>query len=51
MHILIIPSLLYQTEYMPLSGIFQKHQADCLHSAGHRVGVLSAGLLPFKCVL
>lgn len=50
MHILIIPSLLYQTEYMPLSGIFQKHQADCLAGAGHQVGVLSAGLLPFKCV-
>lgn len=51
MHILIIPSYPYQTEYMPLAGIFQKHQAECLAAAGHSVGVLSAGLLPFASVV
>ncbi len=51
MHILILPSYLYQTEHMPLAGIFQKHQANCLIAAGFQVGVLSAGLLPFKSIL
>ena len=50
MHILIMPSLMYQTDYIPFAGIFQKHQANCLSGAGHRVGVISAGLLPFSAV-
>lgn len=51
MHILIIPSYLYRTEHFALGGVFQYHQANALITAGHRVGVLSAGLLPFKSVL
>lgn len=51
LHILILPSLPYQTAYLPFAGIFQKHLAEGLIASGHRAGVLSAGLLPFAGVL
>lgn len=48
MHILIIPSELYNVECQPLAGIFQHQQAQVLKSKGFNVGVISAGFVPYK---
>ena len=42
MHILIIPSERYLPKESPLSGIFQKDQAQALKSCGFKVGIISA---------
>lgn len=41
MHILIFPSF-YPSKARPVSGIFFKAQAQALHNAGHKIGVLVA---------
>jgi len=48
MHILIIPSGHYVTQQMPLGAIFQHQQACALKEKGIKVGVVSAGFMPFK---
>jgi glycosyltransferase involved in cell wall biosynthesis len=47
-HILIIPSEHFVTKSNPLAGIFQLHQANALHKAGHKIGVISPGLIPLR---
>ncbi len=44
MHVLIIPSEHYVPPEAPLAGIFQYDQAQALHSAGIRVGVIAPEL-------
>jgi len=51
MHILIIPSEHYVTQKEPLAAIFQHHQAHALKEKGIKVGVVSAGFLPFRMML
>ncbi len=48
MHILILPSEHYITPLNPLGGIFQNHLAKLLQGYGNKVGVLSAGFVPFE---
>jgi glycosyltransferase involved in cell wall biosynthesis len=48
MHILILPSEHYVTQLAPLPAIFQYHQARALRKKGIKVGVVSAGFVPFK---
>lgn len=48
MHVLIIPSERYVTSESPLSGIFQYHHAHLLNEYGVKVGVISAGIIPFS---
>lgn len=47
MHIVILPSELYIPPKSPLAGIFQHHHVMLLREYGHRIGVISAGLVPF----
>jgi glycosyltransferase involved in cell wall biosynthesis len=44
-HILIIPFGHFATQRYPLGSIFQYQQANTLHDAGHRVGVISPGII------
>lgn len=48
MHVLIIPSEHFVTSLYPLGGIFQYQQANSLHRAGVKVGVVSPGLVPIR---
>ena len=48
MHILIIPSEHYVTPQAPLGAIFQHQQAHALKEKGIKVGVVSAGFVPFR---
>lgn len=48
MHILVIPSEHYIPVNAPLSGIFQFHHVSLLAEKNNKVGVISAGLVPFK---
>jgi len=45
MHVLIIPSEHFVTSTCPLAGIFQSQQANALHESGHKVGVISPGVI------
>ena len=45
MHILISPSEHFVTPAQPLGGVFQLHQANALHDAGHQVGVIGSGVI------
>jgi glycosyltransferase involved in cell wall biosynthesis len=44
MHVLVVPSDRYLPADSPLEGIFQRDQAEALHRAGHRVGVVAPEL-------
>lgn len=46
MHILVIPSEIYCTEFQPLGGIFQNDQAKALLKEGLTIGIISVGYLP-----
>ena len=46
MHVLILPSEHFLTEWSPLGGVFQLDLARGLRRAGHQVGVLSVGKFP-----
>lgn len=46
-HILILPSEHYTTPLNPLGGIFQYHLAVLLRDYGNKVGIISAGFVPF----
>jgi len=48
MHILIIPSEHYITPQAPLAAVFQYQQAHALKKKGVKVGVVSAGFVPFR---
>lgn len=48
MHILIVPSEHYVTKELPLASIFQHQQAHALKEGGFKVGVVSAGFVPFR---
>jgi glycosyltransferase involved in cell wall biosynthesis len=50
MHILIIPSEHYVTQRMPLGAIFQHLQAHAIREKGSKVGVISAGFVPFRMI-
>jgi len=51
MHVLIVPSELYQPAWRHTSGIFQRHEAAALAQQGHRAGVLSVGFLTVTSLL
>lgn len=51
MHILVIPSEHYVTRCVPLGSIFQYQQVHALKSTGIKVGVVSAGFVPFNMML
>ena len=51
MHILIIPSEHYVPRHAPLAAIFQYQQAHALKDNGIKVGVVSAGFVPFNMML
>ena len=51
MHILIVPSEHYVTQRSPLAAIFQYQQAHALRDNGIRVGIVSAGFVPFNMML
>ncbi len=46
MHILIITPGQFMTQKLPNANLFQLHQAIALHSAGHKVGILSSAFVP-----
>ena len=46
MHILIITSDIYTTDFNPIGAIFQRDQANALLNNGNKTGVLSVGYLP-----
>ena len=48
MHVVIIPSERYVTRRSPLAGVFQYQQAHALSEKGTKVGVISAGFVPFS---
>lgn len=45
MHVLIVPSEHFVTSGYPVGGIFQFQQANALHNAGYRVGVIAPGVI------
>jgi len=48
MHVLIIPPGHYATKKAPLGAIFQRHQAQALKHGIEKIGIISAGFVPFK---
>lgn len=46
MHVLILPSEHFLTEWSPLGGVFQLDLARGLRRSGHQVGILSVGRFP-----
>jgi len=48
MHTLIIPFGHYVTPKAPISAVFQYHLAHALKRKGFKVGVISAGFVPFR---
>lgn len=51
MHILLLSSWPYKQTDNSLSGIFVQHQARALHAAGLKIGIISAGLIPWTKLL
>lgn len=48
MHILIITPGQFMTSKLPTANLFQHHQAEALHNAGHQVAILSCAFVPAR---
>jgi len=48
MHILLLNSDIYEPNSLEMSGIFQFQLSEILIKNGYKVGLISAGVIPFK---